>query len=263
MGPKSAPGVIWRSPQPSKNESKTHPKITPTCPFALPEHENCRFHRMQKSYINQTIINRIFFASRSANGAPKLNFATPKWAQNPPERTPLTPCRAPNYPKTLPRLVLSTPDELEGDLMLVWKLRSRSTTSQQQQDTTHSHQSPIFKFFVARLRHVRASILRALRTVLLIHIQKYADSLGPKSVLTYPHGLASILRSKIAVLRPTTMHIASATVALVCPHIFRYFLCFNSLKLMQIFVPTLQDAFQTFEIASKIENWSSNKTRFT
>ena len=78
MGPKSAPGVIWRSPQPSENESKTHPKITPTCPFALPEHENCRFHRMQKSYINQTIINRIFFASRSANGAPKVNFEASK-----------------------------------------------------------------------------------------------------------------------------------------------------------------------------------------
>ena len=82
MGPKSAPGVIWRSPQPSKNESKTHPKITPTCPFALPEHENCRFHRMQKSYINQTIINRISFASRSANGAPKDNLEAAKWAEN-------------------------------------------------------------------------------------------------------------------------------------------------------------------------------------
>ena len=82
MGPKSAPVVIWRSPQPSKNDSKTHPKITPTCPFALPEHENCRFHRMQKSFINQTIINRIFFASKSANEAPKFNFEATKWAEN-------------------------------------------------------------------------------------------------------------------------------------------------------------------------------------
>ena len=78
MGPKSAPGFIWRSSQPSNNQSKTHPKITPTGPFAHGEHENCRFHRMQKSYINQTIINRIFFASRSANGAPKVNLEAPK-----------------------------------------------------------------------------------------------------------------------------------------------------------------------------------------
>ena len=115
-------------------------------------------------------------------------------------------------------------------------------------------QSHIFKFFVARLRHVRASILRALRTVLLIHIQKYADSLGPKLMLTYPHGSTSILPSKIALPRPTALRIASATFELVCPHIFLYFSCFNTLKLMQIFVPTLQGAFQDFETASKIEN---------
>ena len=78
MGPKSAPVVIWRSPQPSKNDSKTHPKITPTCPFAHGEHENCRFHRMQKSFTNPTLINRIFFASKSANDAPKVNLEASK-----------------------------------------------------------------------------------------------------------------------------------------------------------------------------------------
>ena len=78
MGPKGAPVVIWRSPQPSKNESKTHQKMTPTCPLALPEHENCRFHRMQKLYKNQTFRNRIFSDSRSANGAPKVDLEAPK-----------------------------------------------------------------------------------------------------------------------------------------------------------------------------------------
>ena len=82
MGPQGAPGVIWRSPQPSKNESKTHQKITPTCPFAFLEHENCRFHRMQKLYKNQTFRNRIFYDSRSANGAPKVDLEAPKWAEN-------------------------------------------------------------------------------------------------------------------------------------------------------------------------------------
>ena len=48
MGPKGAPVVIWRSPQASKNQPKTHQKMTPTCPYALPEHENCKFHRIQK-----------------------------------------------------------------------------------------------------------------------------------------------------------------------------------------------------------------------
>ena len=78
MGPKGAPVVIWRSPQASKNEPKTHQKMIPTCPLALPEHENCRFHRMQKLYKNQTFINRIFSDSRSANGAPKVDLEAPK-----------------------------------------------------------------------------------------------------------------------------------------------------------------------------------------
>ena len=82
MGPKGAPGVIWRSPQPSKNEPKTHQKINPTCPYALPEHENCRFHRMQKLYKNQTFINRIFSDSRSAHGAPKVDLEAQKGAEN-------------------------------------------------------------------------------------------------------------------------------------------------------------------------------------
>ena len=82
MGPKGAPQVIWRSPQPSKNESKTHQKITPTCPLALPEHENCQFHRMQKWNKNQTFINRTFSDSRNANGAPKVDLEAQKWAEN-------------------------------------------------------------------------------------------------------------------------------------------------------------------------------------
>ena len=82
MGPQGAPGVIWRSPQPSKNEPKTHQKMTPTCPYALPEHENCKFHRIQKLYKNQTFINHIFSASRSANGAPKVDLEAQKWSEN-------------------------------------------------------------------------------------------------------------------------------------------------------------------------------------
>ena len=78
MGPKGAPGVIWRSPQPSKNEPKTHQKMTPNSPLALPEHENCLSHRMQKLYQNQTFRNRIFSDSRSAVGAPKVDLEAPK-----------------------------------------------------------------------------------------------------------------------------------------------------------------------------------------
>jgi len=62
----------------------------------------------------------------------------------------------------------------------------------------------------------------------------------------------SLLR--IADLSLGTVRIVSAMVELVGLQIFRDFSFFNSLKLMQKFVPTLQDAFQTFEIASKIEN---------
>ena len=82
MGPQGAPGVIWRSPQPSKNEPKTHQKMTPSSPLALPEHENCLSHRMQKLYQNQTFRNRIFSDSRNANGAPKVDLEAPKWAEN-------------------------------------------------------------------------------------------------------------------------------------------------------------------------------------
>ena len=76
--PKGPHGVIWRSPQPSKTESKTHQKITPTSPLALPEHENCKFYRIQKLYKNQTFTNRIFSDSGSANGAPKVDLEAPK-----------------------------------------------------------------------------------------------------------------------------------------------------------------------------------------
>ena len=78
MAPKGAPVVIWRSPQPSKNDSKTHQKITPTYPLAHLEHENCRFQRMQKSYTNPRIKKRIFSASRNANGVPTVNLGVPK-----------------------------------------------------------------------------------------------------------------------------------------------------------------------------------------
>ena len=71
-------GVILRSPQPSKNEPKTHQKINPTCPLAFLEHENCRFHRMQKLYENQTFINRISYDSRNANKVPTLDLEAPK-----------------------------------------------------------------------------------------------------------------------------------------------------------------------------------------
>ena len=82
MGPKGAHGVILRSPQASKNEPKTHQKMTSTCPLALPAHENCSFYRIQKLYKIQTFIKRIFFDSRSANGAPKVDLEAPKWAEN-------------------------------------------------------------------------------------------------------------------------------------------------------------------------------------
>ena len=57
MGPQGAPGVIWRSPQPSKNEPKTHQKMTPTCPLAVPE---------QKWHLQGTAFRRDGAASSDA-----------------------------------------------------------------------------------------------------------------------------------------------------------------------------------------------------
>ena len=89
--------------------------------------------------------------------------------------------------------------------------------------TQHTATSRQFSIFLSRGYDMCAHR----RTVLLIHIQKYADTLGPKLMLTYPHGVTSILQSKIALPRPTALRIASATVALVRLHIFSWFFIFQ------------------------------------
>ena len=52
--------------------------------------------------------------------------------------------------KTVSDPYLSSPDELEGDNMRVLKLRSSSTTFEQQQSTNHSHQPQFSSFCASR-----------------------------------------------------------------------------------------------------------------
>ena len=71
-------GLSRSRPYRPKNECKTHQKMTPACPFALPTHENCRFHRMQKSIKSTTATKRVFFDFRSANGIPQVDSTAQK-----------------------------------------------------------------------------------------------------------------------------------------------------------------------------------------
>ena len=114
------------------------------------------------SFANITKINRKcdvrnrIFSIPGVPMAQKWSFnGRPKCPQNRPESAPLTRRRAPNDPKTLRNLVLSTPDELEDNLMRVLKLRSSSTTSEQQRSTIRSHRTSVFNFCVPRRRHPR------------------------------------------------------------------------------------------------------------
>ena len=52
--------------------------------------------------------------------------------------------------KTVSNPYLSSPDELEGDNMRVFKLRSSVTTFEQQQSTNHIHQARISNFSASR-----------------------------------------------------------------------------------------------------------------
>ena len=59
------------------------------------------------------------------------------------------------FSRTVSGPQLGCPDELEDNLMRVWKLRSSSTTSEQQRSTIRSHRTSVFNFCVPRRRHPR------------------------------------------------------------------------------------------------------------
>ena len=70
-----------------------------------------------------------------------------------PTGTAINPETAKTHPKTVSGPDLSTPGESEGDAMRIRKLRSSSTTSEQQLSTSHSHPPSILHFCAPRGRH--------------------------------------------------------------------------------------------------------------
>ena len=201
---------------------------------------------IHKSNDNQSHI----FCFQVCQWGSKAQFCDPKMSTKSTRAHPADSVPSPKLPKDAPAARSQHSGRVGGRSYA--RLKAEIALHNIPTATGHDTQPPIanFQFFCP----AATTCARILRTVLLIHIQKYADSLGPKLMLTYPHGSTSILPSKIALPRPTALRIASATFELVCLHTFRDFSFFSFLKLMQKFVPTLQDAFQTFEIASKIEN---------
>ena len=146
---------LQRSPGPPKTNLKIRPK-TPKIHFKNAQLSQIYIRGTRKTLISppskikwkSELYNRMFFLSPCAYRAPMVARAVKKILK-------LHQKNSKNYSKTVSGPQLGCPDELEDNLMRVWKLRSSSTTSEQQRSTTRSHRTSIFNFCVPRRRHPR------------------------------------------------------------------------------------------------------------
>ena len=116
--------------------------------FTYGERENRLSHRRQKSNENLNYKITCFSLPRLRIGLQWSPASSKKYWK-------LIKKQRKNYSRTVSGPQLGRPDELWDNLMRVLKLRSSSTTSEQQRSTIGNHWTSIWNFCVPRRRHPR------------------------------------------------------------------------------------------------------------